>query len=234
MIELKKSEEKANDTKDKSSINENNSIQTNENNGERINFIKDQSQKTEAKIAEKDKDLKLSALKDLDDAKRNGDEIPNEILEKVYKVFDIQNNPERKEAIDEFAKERPIEISQNRTIETPQEISQDTRHIKTSQEINNDKNSDYSASINVGMATKIQGVPSNPYPKESGESQAFETGLSSFNSSELLNMNRHLLPVLQKIEEAQKILKIANISEEKETFVERGQNSRSQNGVGRS
>ncbi len=234
MIELQTSEEKSNDSKDKSSTDINNVNQLNENNEERINFIKDQSQKTEAKMDEKDKDLKLSALKDLDDAKRNGDEIPSEILEKVYKVFDIQNNPERKEAIDEFAREKPIEISQNRTIEASQEISQDTRPVEASQEINNNKNSDYSASINVVMATKIQGVPSNPYAKESGESRAFETGLSSFNSPELLNMNRHLLPALQKIEEAQKIPKVANISEGKETFVERGQNSRPQGGVSRS
>ena len=226
-IELKRSEGKSEDSEDKSNIDAKNPNQPNEYNEERINFIKDQSQKTEATMNEKDKDSKLNALKYLDDAKRNGDEIPKEILEKVYNVFDIQNNPERKKAIDEFAKEKPIEINQNtRSVEKSQEISQNTRQVDLPQEINSNKNSDYSASMNVGTATKIQNITSNPYPSESGESKAFNTGLSDFNSSELLNMNRHLLPALQKIEKAQKILEVANLSKGKELLIERGQNSR--------
>ena len=71
-------------------------------NTKRSSFIAVQYQKIDAILKESEKDPKFNALKEIDDLREGHKDIPRELIDNAYKVFDVEKYSERKAAINEF------------------------------------------------------------------------------------------------------------------------------------
>jgi hypothetical protein len=143
-------------------------------NDERNNFLKDRGQKIISAIDEVEKDPKVAALEKIDIARSDGGEILKELIEEAYQAFDAENHPERKKMIDEFAKTGDIS-----------------------------EQSEQSASLSVGKATKVVHNVENLYKNGTPENNAFDIGKRDFLDA--AQYNKHLIGVSEKIEKSQKI-----------------------------